>query len=69
MGLDDPLAAFALDETALVLGRYVEGELAEGRKLEDALASFGRERGGDGKYRDARGLAVKKIRIGPDGIW
>jgi hypothetical protein len=51
IGVDDEWAAYQLDVAALVLGRYVEGEVSKPKSKVDAAGVLARMRRGDAETR------------------
>lgn len=67
-GLETPWGAWQFDEIVLIAGRRVERNLNEGK---DAFAgfSFSVNVNGKGRFRSAKGLVRRKVKIPKSGIW
>ncbi len=57
------LGRWSLDEACLVVGRQIEKTLSEGKD------PFPQETIKAGKFRSAKGLAKKKVKLPKSGIW
>jgi hypothetical protein len=77
VGVSDEWAAYQLDLACLTLGRWVEGKLAKRDKRGNPIHSLGAllaqpeegETAGASAFGSLRGRALRKVKIGPDGIW
>jgi hypothetical protein len=72
--VSDEWAAYEVDLAAMVVGRWVEGELRKGRGIEEVLGKMGRHgdaetRGRGEQFRDARAMVTRKVAIGSSGVW
>lgn len=63
LGLQTDLGRWSLDEACLVIGRKIENALKDGKD------PFPQETIKAGKFRSAKGLARKKMKVPKSGIW
>jgi len=63
VGLETDIAAWSLDEACLINGRRIEKMLNENKD------PFADQLPAKEKYRSAKGLATKKVKINQDGTW
>lgn len=63
LGLQTELGCWSLDEACLMVGRQIEKTLNEGKDpfLQETIKA--------GKFRSARGLVKKKVKIPKSGVW
>lgn len=69
----DSWAAYQLDHAAAVLGRWVEGKLAErdeqGQPVHQLVSLLGTKEEAPGDFRSLGGQQVPRVRIPENGVW
>jgi hypothetical protein len=63
LGLQTDLGRWSLDEACMVVGRQIQ------RTIEEGKDPFPQDTIKAGKFRSAKGLAKKKVKIPKSGIW
>src|SRR5690349_4180524 len=68
LGMETAWGAFQLDEITLTVGRSVERNLHSNKEPFDGFALDG-STNGKGRFRSAKGLVKRKVKIPKSGIW
>ncbi len=70
LGLTTEWGAWQLDELCATVGALVEGNLMQGKPAFDGFVSAEAPAGnGTRRFRSAKHLVKRKVKIKPDGTW